>query len=97
MGRTASGGESFAFRLFCYFSWAIPKRVLLRGLRGFLSVIFVSRQSGLRRGGLSSAVRRKADGQSVRGLKSSISRVAANNKLKVSQWDVDGVLYVKLV
>jgi hypothetical protein len=37
------------------------------------------------------------EGQSLRGLKSSISRVAANNKLKVSQWDVDGVLYVKLV
>jgi hypothetical protein len=37
-----------------------------------------------------------SEGQSVRGLKSSISRVATNNKLKVSQWDVDGVLYVKL-
>lgn len=37
------------------------------------------------------------EGQSIRGLKSSISRVATNNKMKVSQWDVDGVLYVKLV
>lgn len=37
-----------------------------------------------------------SEGQSVRGLKSSISRVATNNKIKVSQWDVDGVLYVKL-
>ncbi|MCA9858937.1 MAG: hypothetical protein KC438_04405 [Thermomicrobiales bacterium] len=37
------------------------------------------------------------EGQSIRGLKSSISRVATNNKLKVTQWDVDGVLYVKLV
>jgi hypothetical protein len=37
------------------------------------------------------------EGQTVRGLKSSISRVATNNKLKVTQWDVDGVLYVKLI
>jgi predicted RNA-binding protein YlqC (UPF0109 family) len=36
------------------------------------------------------------EGQSIRGLKSSISRVASNNNKKVTQWDVDGVLYVKL-
>lgn len=36
------------------------------------------------------------DGQSMRGLKSSLSRVASNNKMKITQWDVDGVLYVKL-
>lgn len=36
------------------------------------------------------------EGQSMRGLKSSLSRVASNNNKKITQWDVDGVLYVKL-
>lgn len=37
------------------------------------------------------------EGQTVRGIKSSLSRVATNNKMKIMHWDVDGVVYVKLV
>lgn len=35
-------------------------------------------------------------GQSIRGLKASLSRVAKNNGIKIEMWDVEGILYVKL-
>lgn len=37
------------------------------------------------------------EGQSLRGIKSGISRVAKNNDKKVLTWDSDGLVYVKLV
>lgn len=36
------------------------------------------------------------DGQSTRGLKAGLTRVAKSNGKKVVTWDQDGVVYVKL-
>lgn len=36
------------------------------------------------------------DNQSVRGIKTSLSRVATNNEKKVEVWSIDEVVYIKL-
>lgn len=35
--------------------------------------------------------------QSVAGVKRSLGRIASTNKIKIESWDVDGVVYVKVV
>jgi hypothetical protein len=37
------------------------------------------------------------EGQTIRGLKASLGRFAKNQGIKAETWDVDGVLYVRLV
>ena len=36
------------------------------------------------------------DGQTMRGLKASMSRAAKRKGTKITSWDVDGTLYIKL-
>ena len=36
------------------------------------------------------------DGQTMRGLKASMSRAANRQGTKITAWDVDGTLYIKL-
>ncbi len=36
------------------------------------------------------------EGQTVRGVKTSISRVASNNQKKIEVWSIDETVYIKL-